>query len=180
MTRVILGAMVFSALLSAGFLANTGAERGTPAVEEVMLQYIGWITTHSRFEYEGENLPKVRYLSVEALQRLQYGEEALREAETGNTRLSEIRALYDHRTNTIMLRDDLDNASFLAGHVMVHEMVHYLQYLEGAYEGSYCAGNLEPEAYAIQKMWQDLHFHPGPRPDSLYVHLLTKECGGPR
>lgn len=64
-----------------------------------------------------------------------------------------IKALYDPDANIIYVPEGFDPLDLNNAYVIIHELVHYLQRVNGRRED--CVAKLEPEAYEIQFRWQD-------------------------
>lgn len=141
---------------------------------QLMLDYVDWIVDHSDFEYNGEALPTITFRSTVELQRKRYGEERWEELTATGANLPKILALYDWHVNEILFNDDLDFTDWSNDHVIVHELVHYLQMVnETPYN---CPNELEPDAYELQMKWQDQVGHPGERPDPFRLLMLRIGC----
>lgn len=59
--------------------------------------------------------------------------------------------------------------------VLVHEMVHYLQCINGVTD-KVCYGILENEAYTVQDIWRVAKEPTAPRVDWFSVKAMTLEC----
>lgn len=160
------------AAFAAFFIACAAAQAGDLDAE--MRRHLDWIGANTDYDVEGVALPAVEYLGRDAMQIAYYGPEKVAKAEFEGYLLPEVMAFYDPERRTMVLRDDFDAAR--DGHILVHELVHHLQYLQGGIGDDHCAASLEPEAYRIQEQWQDAMDHPGPRPDKLMVLMLTMSC----
>lgn len=142
--------------------------------EYYMLKYINWITDNSKFSYNNEPLPSVKYLSQKELQVMQYGEEKVLSLRDGNISLPIILALYDRKTNSIIMNNEYSIEYYDTHHVLVHELVHFLQMVNNT---SYnCLNELEKDAYTLQVKWQNEVNHPAERPDNFRMALLNIGC----
>lgn len=137
-------------------------------------EYIDWIVANSDFEYNGESLPTVERASREMLMIMLYGEEVVAQAEKNNNHLPEAEAIYDDETDTIFLPHETDLEDFANHYIIVHELVHYLQDINGITDE--CLGRLEIPAYKLHAKWQDEVDHPAPRPNALFVAMLELSC----
>lgn len=62
-----------------------------------------------------------------------------------------VRALYDHDTSTIWLNENWNPDNLVDLSIMLHELIHHMQYESGnEYE---CHAAMEKEAYAAQIAW---------------------------
>jgi len=139
-------------------------------------KHIEWITENSEFEYNGEAYPSISYHSHNDLQILAYGSEKIREAEITKKPIPSIKALYNHKTNSLMFLEGMDIAADETAYIVVHELVHFLQNTNGVTAQTECITSLEQRAYVLQAEWQEEHNHPGPYPNFLFVRLLVSSC----
>ena len=149
----------------------------TVAQADVVLeQYIQWIADNSSLEYNGEPLPEIIYVNQAMLQILMYGEQTVAQAEFEGFELPEVIALYDSSVDQIILSTGTDINAFENQFMLVHELVHYMQDINGIADP--CPGMLEREAYELTDRWQDEVGHPGPRSDPLFVLMIEMSCLG--
>lgn len=165
-------------ILSAIFLLFfTATAQANPVFET----YIQWIVDHSELEYNGEPLPTIRVVTEQQIVIMAYGEETVTTANNRGRSLPGIVALYDHEFNQLIVPDTLDLADWNNHHVIVHELVHYLQDINGYYqlpEFVVCRVGLEELAYNLHVQWMDEVDHPAQRPDGLFLALLLSSCSG--
>lgn len=145
------------------------------SADERFLPYIDWIVANSDYQYNGEPLPEVQYHSPAMLLVLGYGEETVAQAEYRNSYLPPILGLYNHDDNVMMLPKGNEVGDFEIAHIVVHELVHYLQDIND-FDDKGCIQNREPEAYRLHEQWMDEHDHPADRPDGLFVLMLAMAC----
>lgn len=171
MKQILLAATV---LLFASTVANANT---------VFETYIQWIVNNSELTYNGEPLPTVTVVSNDYIKILAYGDAAVAEAEHNNVTLPEILALYKHDDNTMVVPDTLDLDDWNNHYIIVHELVHYLQNVNGYYElpeYAECRMKLENLAYELHVAWMDEVDHPGERPNPLFLFMLLNGCEGDR
>ena len=145
----------------------------------VFEKYINWITENSDFKYNGEALPTLKKIPEDQLVVYAYGPDAVLQAEQNETTLPEIIALYDHEKNQIIVNKNFELEDFTKHHIIVHELVHFLQMINGHYstpEAIKCQTSLEPIAYKLHMKWMDEVDHPAERPNSLFLFFLDKAC----
>lgn len=143
--------------------------------DERMMPYIDWLIANTDYEYNGEELPTVKHMSEQMLMIYGYGEQRVAQAEFKGSYLAPILGLYDDEENVIMLPDTHDLMDFEIGHIVVHELVHYLQTING-FDDHGCKQNSEPEAYRLHEQWMDEHDHPADRPNALWVMMIATAC----
>jgi hypothetical protein len=146
------------------------------ANDEILLGYIDWIVTNSDLEYNGEELPLIAQVPSEEIQILVYGEDTIRRAENGEFALDIIIAFYNHHIDTIIVNEEFDIEKFEYHHILVHELVHYLQDINDIIDD--CVQNMEPLAYELQDKWQKEVDHPGPNVNWLFVYFVNSHCNG--
>lgn len=123
----------------------------TETIEEAkMLELINWIIDESAiYEYNDEPLPKIVYATQEQLGAYFYGLDNYLENED---KLISIEGIFRSADEgTIFLLDDFDWESGSTMDVVVHELVHYLQYINGMTFSCSVAGELD--AYKFQTIW---------------------------
>lgn len=145
----------------------------------VFEKYVQWIVDNSEFEYNGEALPTVKRIPKDWMQIYAYGDQAVAEAERKGHQLPKIHALYDETSDEIILPKDFDLDNFENHHIVVHELVHYLQDINGDYESQQakdCVQSLEPVAYKLHAKWMDQVDHPAERPNDLFIFMMEMSC----
>jgi hypothetical protein len=134
-------------LLDSPFVVIGADDEATAAMNAA----IAYITDASTLVYNGEVLPEVTIVSSAKLQLLAYAPETLMKAEHEGRDLPVVSAFYDVETKEIFLADHND----INGAALLHEMVHYLQDVNGKTDmfanHEVC---LEADAYDIQALWQ--------------------------
>lgn len=144
--------------------------------EPVLEQYIDWIVENSRFEYNGEPLPEIEYVNQAMLQILMYGEQEVAQAELQGYNLPDVIALYDHVEDTIILSAGTDINDVNNHYMLVHELIHYMQDINGVTDP--CPRMLEREAYELTDLWQDEVGDSNPRSDPLFLLMIEMSCLG--
>lgn len=125
------------------------------AEQKTLTDYIQFIEEWSNYEYNGEALPEVKYISQGYLQLLTYGDYEVAQAEYKGEELPVINSAYDSESKTIYMSKTIDPNSVTAELALLHEMVHYVQDISGYTES--LDGHLvctESEAYDIQIVYQ--------------------------
>jgi hypothetical protein len=161
MNRAYLSGLTVVMALTAGGCALAGGPK--TQIMQAMIRDIEFIIQNSSLEYAGEDLPEVTVVSDEELQRLFRSSETHVSAKRDDRSLDLVSALYDRFENRIFLAD----VNAISGPGLFHELVHYLQDINGEEDmftdHSVC---LEAEAYDLQANWQtdqgiDLASKPG-------------------
>ena len=121
------------------------------SIEEAkMLELINWIVEESQiYEYNDEPLPKIVYATQEQLGAYFYGLDTYLENED---KLIPIEGIFRSADEgTMFLLEDFDWERGSTMDVVVHELVHYLQYINGRTFSCSVAGELD--AYKFQTIW---------------------------
>ena len=144
-------------------------------------RYIQWIVNNSELNYNGEPLPTVETVPADQMLIIAYGADVVADAENRGVKLSSVIALYDNQNDRMIIPDTVDLTDWNNHHIIVHELVHYLQDINGYYElpkYAACQTALEELAYNLHVKWMDEVNHPGIRPNALFIHMLLANCYG--
>jgi hypothetical protein len=167
----LLGVTVAMALFAAGHAPAEGPET---ARMQAMIRNIEFITRNSSLEYAGQPFPGVTILTDDQLQ-LRFLAAAVHGSpiEAGRAR-GRASALYDRYRNRIFLSD----ATAITGPALLHELVHFLQHVNGKDDmflnHHVC---LEAEAYELQAIWQtETGIDLASKPDYGFVTTLYGVC----
>ena len=124
-----------------------------------------WISQHTG--YTVPELPTVVELSPFELKRFAYGCDVT-PIPNGNEDICSVEeywdldewereniplALYDHYEQTIVVRKGFDIDTVHDQSVLLHELVHHMQFNNGVYDMVKCNGELEKLAYSLQDKW---------------------------
>jgi hypothetical protein len=98
--------------------------------------------------------------------------------ETYDGSATNILALYNHLTKTIYLNKEFWWASVRDQSILLHELVHHMQYSrDSEFYSNQCKGDIEKEAYDLQEKWLEKRgrtlydtIELGP----LFRHILTR------
>lgn len=136
--------------------------------DEIMLDMIAWIEKNSKYKYNGEKLPWIEIRTQEEICAVLFEEPpenciAL--------------AYYDHNLNAIFLSPDpigrMVQEKFIEV-LLFHELVHFLQYLNGEDEFVLCQNALELDAYKLQdKYVEEMGWPDEQRPNMLFAYLVS-------
>ncbi len=118
-------------------------------------KYVEFAVKWTLYKYNGEPLPKIKIVKQDLLQVVAYGEIEYSQAEAKGLKLSTVNAIYivDNKTMYISDQVDVNDPAFEV--TLVHEIVHYLQDINGFTKslGVYLVCT-ESEAYDVQMLWQ--------------------------
>ena len=138
------------------------------STNETMLDMIDWITENSKYEYNGEKLPWLEIRTQEEICETVY-------EEVPENCIAV--AYYDHNMNAIFVSPDpigkMVQEKFIEV-MLFHELVHYLQYLNGEDKRVACSNELEMNAYKLQdKYIQHMGWPEEQRPNMLFAYLVS-------
>ena len=132
-----------------------------------MLELIGWVTENTDYKYNNEPLPEVLFVTPEDLNILYYGH--FKEDST------EIYGIYDYRIDTMFLRKDFDVNK--QKDILLHELIHYMQDINGTLNEDSCKGDNEFEAYSLTADWQEeYNYTPSVEVNQLFIFMMAASC----
>lgn len=140
--------------------------------DKLMIEMIDFITKRTNYEYQGEPLPLVKLKPVDELCQAVYSSETLKKIDACT-----VAGYYDPAIETIFIADEsgpymVDEYFFET--VLIHEMVHYLQYLNGTDHIVSCINELETDAYYIQKEYVEYMNYPAEqKPDPMFAMIVS-------
>lgn len=140
--------------------------------DERFLPYIKWLTENSELQYNGEELPTIKYLPYKWLELEVYSPETVAQAERNESELPKIRGAYNDERNEMLLPEDFNWET--SEDVIVHELVHFLQHTNG--QEPECIQELEPPAYKLHWKWVEDTGYEAEEPNWLFVFLLVMAC----
>lgn len=121
-------------------------------------RYIDFALEWTSYKYNGEPLPEIKVIPHELVQIFAYGDFEYAQAEAKDIKLPTVNATYDIKRKTIYISDQLDMNDPKTEITLVHELVHYLQDINGYTQS--LDGHLactESEAYDVQMLWQKIN-----------------------
>lgn len=131
---------------------------------------VQWIVDNSRFEYHGDDYPQVIRQDPQTVCETIYPD-----AEPHDD--CNIAGYYDHDQNLIVVSNKVTEY-MVEDHfyevVLLHELVHFVQYYDGEYERAECKQALEIDAFELQDQWIDEQgIDPEQKNDPLFVVFVT-------
>ena len=116
-------------------------------MKELTLALLTWIGSHTSLAYDGNVLPQIVQVDQHQLVRILYDGNLPQGLDIDRVT---VEGLYNFRDDKIYLSNRLDLTAIEGQAVLVHELVHYLQYRQGLDRSVPCMRALEPAAYAAQ------------------------------
>ena len=120
------------------------------ADETKMLAMIDYITRNSKYEYKDQTLPSVAIKTTEQMCKDLFLDEVPDPCH--------IAGYFEHEANRIFIADkplESMNGKGFYDSVLIHELVHFLQYVNGEYKKVSCRRELERDAFKIQDDYID-------------------------
>ena len=129
-------------------------EASYATIENLMDNLVEWINQHTSFEHQVETLPKLIIADPNIIAEVAFGGKL-----PGNIDASSlnIMGLYNFNEKAIYLLDELDLNSEEGKGILLHELVHYLQYEEDIDKNVECKNELEALAYMIEAKYLSDH-----------------------
>ena len=119
---------------------------------DLVVSLLIWIGSQLNLAVELDSVPAVRFASGEMLVQMAFAGE--RPAAANHKK---VLGLYDFQNQIIYLAEGTDLKSGEGKAVLVHELVHFLQYQHGVHRRIACIGELEPPAYLLESVYRSRH-----------------------
>lgn len=131
-------------------------------MEAIILSLLLWINQNTNFDYQlHHGIPNIEQADQMQLADLILDDSAslLKQEDTVsfNNYIDRLEAVYDHKTKTILISSKIDLHTAYARSVIVHELVHYIQYQQKMNDAVECLNALEKDAYDIQAAYMEDH-----------------------
>mgnify|MGYP001161087364 CR=1 FL=1 len=153
------------AILMLLMLATTPAN----SQDRITMEMINFITEHTGLEYNGEQLPEVHRHTQQQMCSVLY--------EGNPPDPCTVAGYYNDETNEIFISKTPTQHMVADRYhevVLVHELTHYMQRINGVYETIRCRRALERDAWMIQDRWVIEHqIDEQQRPDALWAIVMS-------
>mgnify|MGYP003316904720 CR=1 FL=1 len=140
------------------------------SLEKQVPDFLQFIEDNSLYEYTDTPLPEI----VIATEK-----EICSEIYIPPQESCDVAGYYNHDTNQIVIRNEPTQYMVedrFQEVILLHELVHYLQYMDGTFEIVECRQNLEIHAYNLQELFVDSEgINEQQKPDPLFA-LITSMC----
>jgi hypothetical protein len=128
--------------------------RQTASENQLASELLNWINQHSSFDYSVDQIPKVKTVTARKIAEIDFGR-ALPKAV--NSESLKIFGLYNFKEKTIYILETIDLNTEKGKAILLHELVHYIQYQTGKDKLVNCVKELEPKAYEIEEAYLNKH-----------------------
>ena len=116
-------------------------------VEDLMEGLVSWINDRTSFKHDVDNIPELVFANPHIIAEVAFGGDLPSNVDA--TKLN-ILGLYNFNDQTIYMLDSLDLKTEAGKAILLHELVHYLQYEESIDENVECKNELEALAYTLE------------------------------
>ncbi|MGK0299138.1 MAG: hypothetical protein ACI9XC_002766 [Gammaproteobacteria bacterium] len=123
---------------------------------ELAANLLGWINGHSSFNYDIDSIPEIKKVSATEIAKVAFGGELPAAVNPENL---QIFGLYNFNDGAVYLLDSIDLETDDGKGILLHELVHYLQYQTGVDQDAKCKNELESLAYVLEAKFLESHNH---------------------
>lgn len=123
-------------------------------MKELVVSLLFWISSNSPMVIEGGSIPDVVSVDKAEILQVAFGEKA---APAMRAKGIEVFGLYNYEEDRIYLLNELDLTTIKDKAVLLHEIVHYLQYKAGDDKIVQCKNQLESLAYHVEADYLEAH-----------------------
>lgn len=140
-------------------------------MKELTIALLMWISSHTPLTYDSSNVPDVLFVPQDKLVEILYQGNVPQGLDVDSVSVA---GLYNYKDGNIYLLDDIDVSTIEGKAVLLHELVHYLQYQHGVDKSVACMRKLERSAYDAQAKYLQEH---GKSPNFNELHvMLVSTC----
>lgn len=142
--------------------ASKCADGDTAFLDPLVSGLMQWIAQNSRYQLVDHFVPRIDFVPAQEVDRL---------ANPGRTvdYWQDVDACFMTEHVTIYLVEDFDLHDIFQRSTLVHELVHFMQLINGAFDTAECPAALERPAYFLQVDYLDQHGFAWP--EGLREHL---------
>ena len=154
---VLLGlVMINNSVSAANDIASHDYKNKQQIQQKNTAQLLNWIRFKmSELEFEvGYELPNIQRLPASEMYELAFGDNIPRVSSQPSAK---IYGLYNYKDKTIYLLDSIDINTTKGRSILLHELVHYLQYKNGHDHKVECKNRLEYLAYSLEAAYLKEH-----------------------
>ncbi len=113
-------------------------------------------TIFSSLDVDDISPPQITKVPHEEIIDVAFAGQVLKGMDTSSIK---IYGLYDYKTKRILLLEDIDLHKQVGEGILLHELVHFLQYETGLDKGIQCINKLEPMAYKVESNFLEKYDH---------------------
>lgn len=117
------------------------------SLEQLAGKLLGWLNEHTAYEYNVEHIPDIKTVSTRQIAEVAFGGKLPQAVNAENLN---IYGLYNFNEHAIYLLDSIDLNTVEGKGILLHELVHYMQYQMGEDKSVDCKNELESLAYVLE------------------------------
>ncbi|HIM07102.1 MAG TPA: hypothetical protein EYG49_00990 [Gammaproteobacteria bacterium] len=123
---------------------------------ELAAGLLGWINDHSSFSYDIDNIPQIKKVSTVEIAEVAFGGALPKSVNPDSLKIF---GLYNFNEGAVYLLDTIDLETDEGKGILLHELVHYLQYQTGIDHDVRCKNELESLAYVLEAKFLESQDH---------------------
>ena len=123
---------------------------------EMVSAMFNWINQHSSFDHDVSMMPEIKKVSAKKIAEVAFGGTLPQAVDPLKL---QIYGLYNFNEGAVYILDSLDMKSEQGKGILLHELVHYLQYQYNQDENVQCKNELESLAYILEARFLQSHGH---------------------
>ena len=117
---------------------------------------LGWINQHSSISYDLDKIPDIKKVSAQQIAEIAFGGKLPKAINPANL---QIYGLYNFNEEAVYLLDSIDLETNAGKAILLHELVHFLQYQTGMDKDAKCKNELESLAYVLEAKFLNSQHH---------------------
>ena len=119
-------------------------------MKEIVISLLAYITQVTGLGFNEYDTPEIKSVSTKTIATIRLGGNVPTDFDFSALGAT---ALYDHRNNIIYIDKSIDTESVFGKSVLLHELVHFVQYQNDMDKKVPCQFKLEPLAYKVQNQY---------------------------
>lgn len=117
------------------------------AAQDMVGELLQWLNENTSIEYQQSDLPDVKWVSGKEMVNVAFGKILPKAVDPEKL---QIYGLYNYRNKTIYMLDSIDMNTEEGKAILLHEIVHFIQYSHGMENNVDCKNQLEKLAYSLE------------------------------
>ena len=131
--------------------------RSYSSQEQLIKNLLTWINGYTSYSYSSMEMPHIKRVSAREMAEVAFGKNLPKSL---NLKTFQIYGLYNFKERMVYLHDSIDLETEKGKAILLHELVHFLQYEYGQDKEVNCKNELESLAYMLEaKYLYDHHEH---------------------
>ncbi len=117
------------------------------SIEQLAEKLLAWLNQHTAYKYHINQTPEIKTVSARQIAEVAFGGKL---PQAVNAESLKIYGLYNFNEKAVYLLDSIDLETLEGKAILLHELVHYIQYQIGEDESVDCKNELESLAYVLE------------------------------